>query len=42
VNGIYPTVQMVIVALVDEGYEGLREPVRMSQIHSVAKPEREE
>jgi hypothetical protein len=29
-------------ALLDEGYEGLREPVRMSQIQSVAKPEREE
>jgi len=38
VNGIYPTAQMVIVTLLDEGYEGLSEPVRMSQINSVAKP----
>jgi hypothetical protein len=38
VNGIYPTAQMVIVTLLDEGYEGLSEPVRMSQINNVAKP----
>lgn len=38
VNGIYPTAQMVIVTLLNEGYEGLSEPVRMSQINSVVKP----
>ncbi len=38
VNRIFPDVQMVIVTLLDEGYEGLSEPVRMSQISSVAKP----
>ncbi len=37
VNGIYPTAQMVIVTLLDEGYEGLSEPVRMSQINNIAK-----
>jgi hypothetical protein len=38
VNRIFPADQMVIVTLLDEGYEGLSEPVRMSQISSVAKP----
>jgi hypothetical protein len=42
VNGMYPTVQRVMVTLLDEGYEGLGEPVRMSQIHRVATPERAE
>jgi hypothetical protein len=30
--------QRVIVTLLDKGYEGLSEPVGMSQIQSVAKP----
>lgn len=30
--------QSVIVTLLDEGYEGLSEPVGRSQIQSVAKP----
>lgn len=38
VNKTFPADQMVIVTLLDEGYEGLSEPVRMSQISSVAKP----
>jgi hypothetical protein len=37
VNSIYPDIQMVLVTLLDEGYEGLSEPVRMSQIQSVTK-----
>ncbi len=38
VKSIYSDIQMVVVMLLDEGYEGLSEPVRMSQISSVAKP----
>jgi hypothetical protein len=38
VNSIYPDIQMVFVTLLDEGYEGLSESVRMSQIQSVTKP----
>ncbi len=38
VNSIYPDIQMVLVTLLDEGYEGLSEHVRMSQIQSIIKP----
>ena len=37
VNRITPDVQMVFVTLLDEEYEALNEPVRMSQITSVTK-----
>ncbi len=36
VNRIYPDVHMVLVTLLDEGYEGLSEYVKMSQIQSIA------
>ncbi len=38
VTSIDHKAQRVIVTLLDEGYEGLSEPVGMSQIQSVAKP----
>lgn len=38
VNRIHPDAQMVSVALLDEEFEALNEPVRMDHIHSVAKP----
>ena len=37
VNRITPDVQMVFVTLLDEEYEALNVPVRMSQIKSVTK-----
>lgn len=42
VTSIVHKAQSVIVTLLDEGYEGLSEPVGRSQIQSVAKPERED
>ena len=38
VTSIYHKAQHVIVMLLDEGYEGLSEPVARSQIQSVARP----
>ena len=42
VTSIVHKAESVIVTLLDEGYEGLSEPVGRSQIQSVAKPERED
>jgi hypothetical protein len=38
VTSIVHKAQSVIVMLLDEGYEGLSEPVGRSQIQSVARP----
>ena len=38
VTSIVHTAQSVIVTLLDEGYEGLSEPVGRCQIQSVTKP----
>jgi hypothetical protein len=38
VTSIVHKAQSVILTLLDEGYEGLSEPVASSQIQSVAKP----
>ena len=38
VTSIVHKAESVIVMLLDEGYEGLSEPVGRSQIQSVAKP----
>ncbi len=35
---LYPATQMVIVTLLDAGYEGMSEQVMMDQIQSVIKP----
>jgi hypothetical protein len=35
VTKLYPDTQMVIVTLLDEGYEGLSEQVKMDQIQSM-------
>lgn len=38
VTNLYPDTQMAIVTLLDEGYEGMSEQVKMDQIQSVTKP----
>ncbi len=38
VTKLYPDTQMAIVTLLDEGYEGMSEQVKMDQIQSVTKP----
>jgi hypothetical protein len=35
VTKLYPDIQMVIVTLLDEGYEGLSEQVKMDQVQSM-------